>query len=107
MEGLMATGKKRASKSRKSHGVTYIPEPGEKVTKLARATEAEVVEESEAVDQRLVEEAVAEIRKRYDETVSGMFEKGNKGMLEIGRYVLDTFFGGDPERAGARGRKPA
>lgn len=104
----MAEAKKSGSKSRRRRGVTHTPEPGEKLAKLASEEGVELEEETEGeVDQALVEEAVGEIRKRYEQTVSGMFEKGNQGMLEIGRYVLDRFYEGDPEKAAARGRKPA
>lgn len=60
-----------------------------------KAVSAEAVEvipaDDEQADEKLVEEAVVWIREKVESTV-------HKGATEIGMYVLEKFFGGDPER---------
>lgn len=53
--------------------------------------------EEDVADEKLVEQTVEWIRAKMTETVF-------RGMTEIGEYVFQKFFGGDPERV--RSRKP-
>ena len=67
-----------------------------KTPRSATHTDARSSRESagtiDKLDKQLVEEGVAWIRSKLAETLF-------LGMSEIGAYVLDRFFGGDPERA--------
>jgi hypothetical protein len=57
---------------------------------------AEVLDKEESVvDEKLVDQAVVWIREKVQDTV-------NRGMAEIGDYVLKTFFGGQPEKVSSR-----
>jgi hypothetical protein len=54
-----------------------------------------VLEPDSIIDHKLVEEAASWIHKKLGETVE-------RGAREIGEYVLDKFFKGDPEFASSR-----
>lgn len=56
---------------------------------------------SEAVSQ--VDELVEEAVRYINEIASSAIETGCQGTLEIGRYVLDKFYGNDPSRVHLRG----
>ena len=52
---------------------------------------AKLIRVDRSVDKQVVEEGVEWIRAKLAETIS-------RGMSEVGEYVLDRFFDGDPER---------
>jgi hypothetical protein len=60
------------------------------VAQQAEADTPEVLQE-EAVDKKLVDDAARWIREKVEATV-------HKGALEIGEYVLEVFFDGDPDQ---------